>query len=131
MVSDVALLRGEIERVGTQVAFVHMSTEEKADRFFEEFGVGDVPRFADPDRRLYQALELKRGSLGALLGPRVWLGAARAFGRGFRQGATEGDASQLPGVFLVVDGEIVKAHRSKDPSEVPDYLALATWEGSR
>lgn len=125
MVSDVARLRPEIERLGTQVAFVHMASEEAAGPFFEEFGIADVPRFSDPERSLYAALDLKRGSLGSLAGPKVWMNAARALAAGHRQGKTQGDPSQLPGVFLVKQGKIVKAHRSADPSERPDYVALA------
>lgn len=125
MVSDVARLRPEIERQGAQVAFVHMASEEAAGPFFEEFGIGDAPRYSDPERSLYAALELKRGSLGALAGPKVWAGAVRALVGGHRQSETQGDPAQLPGVFLVVKGKIVKAHRSADPSERPDYVSLA------
>lgn len=130
MVSDVAKLRGEIERMGTRVVFVHMSNEELAAPFFEGFGVGDLARVADPQRELYEALDLKRAHLSSLLGPKTMLGAFRALAKGHRQGQAQGDTAQLPGVFLVVDGEVVKAHRSTDPSQVPDYLALARSDRS-
>jgi hypothetical protein len=32
----------------------------------------------------------------------------------------------MPGVFLVVEGEIRKAYRHKLVSDRPDYLAMAT-----
>ena len=41
-------------------------------------------------------------------------------------GAPAGDVERMPGVFLMVNGEIRKAFRHKLVSDRPDYLGLAS-----
>jgi peroxiredoxin len=53
-------MREEIEAKGTRLAFVHLSSEEKAQKFSAPYGLADLPRFADPEGRLYQAFGLVR-----------------------------------------------------------------------
>src|SRR5271154_127633 len=62
-VSDLSEKRQAIEAKGTPLAFVHLGTEEKAQWFFKPYGMLDVPRFSDPDARLYQAFGLLRADL--------------------------------------------------------------------
>jgi hypothetical protein len=121
----VAGRRAAIEASGTQVAFVHMASDEQAREVFDEFRLGDVPRVSDPSCTLYRAFGLERGRLTQIAGPSVWLrGAAAILKSGVR--LPVGDTLQMPGVFLVFRGEIVVAFRHEHTSDVPDYLALAT-----
>ncbi len=121
--------RQAIEATGTRVAFVHMGTEEQAKDFFERWGDDDVARFSDPEARLYHSFGLKRGSLGQLFNLTVLTrGFDAAILKGFGGGKMIGDAFQMPGVFLIHQGKIVKEFRHETQADRPDYEALAVCE---
>jgi len=126
--ADLARLRPEIERRGVRIAIVHQSPEEPYTRaFFERYGLADVARISDPNRRLYHAFDLKRGSLRELFGLKTWLrGAIAAVLKGRRVGALRGDGFQMPGTFLLHQGSILKAHRHRSAADRPDYAAIAS-----
>lgn len=125
--ADLAKRRKEIEALGARLVLVHMSCEEHGARVLAKYGLQDVDAISDPERALYRAFALPRGSFGDLFGPRVWL-------RGFRAGILErhgvgalaGDGFQMPGIFLLFHGEIVRCYRHQSASDRPDYLALVT-----
>jgi hypothetical protein len=124
--ADLVRQRPEIESSGTGIVLVHPTDDERAAALFADFGLADLPRVADPHRVLYQALGLSRGSLLQLLGPRVIWRAAVATARGHRLGRRDGDTRQMPGVFLVQDGQIIKAFRHRDVADKLDYRAIAS-----
>jgi hypothetical protein len=75
------------------------------------------PLYTDPSLAAYEAAELERGffktfSLGGAIAS---IGAAR---RGFRQGRTQGDATQQGGVVVVApDGSVIYRHASRYPGD--------------
>jgi peroxiredoxin len=117
--------RHAIESSGTRLAFVHMGTEEQARALFERYGLGDAGRVADPDRHLYRAFGLERGGFLQLLGPRVVARGIVALLGGYGAGRMAGDGRQLPGVFLLRDGRLVRAFRHETAADRPDYEELA------
>ena len=122
--ADLGRLRTRLERSGVGIVLVHPSTDERAAELFDTYGLADLPRFADPDRVLYRALGLSRGRLAQVLGPRVFWRAASATLRGHLLGRKSGDVWQMPGVFLVRNGQVVEAFRHRDVAERPDYQAI-------
>jgi len=125
-VAEIAEKRKSIEARDVQLAFVHLGTEEKAKWFFTPYGLTDVPRFSDPDARLYQAFGLVRAELRQYLNPESILRALSALFRGNFVGFPSEDVIRMPGVFLLQNTQIRKAFRHKLVSDRPDYLALAT-----
>lgn len=125
-VSDLSEKRQAIEAKGTPLAFVHLGAEEKAQWFFKPYGLLDVPRFSDPDARLYQAFGLLRANLSQYLNSESIFRMLGAWTRGHFVGFPAGDIERMPGAFLIHRGEIQKAFRHKLVSDRPDYLALAT-----
>ena len=121
--------RQAIESEGTRVAFVHMGTDEQARPLFERYGLGDAPRVSDPGRSLYRAVGLERGDLLQLLGPRVLARGIGGLLRGYGVGRMVGDVRQLPGVFLVRDGRLIRAFRHETAADRPDYEDLARCAG--
>lgn len=123
--SDLMGKRAEIELAGAQIVLVHMGREDSAENILGKYKMEDVPRVWDPKLSLYQAFGLEKGALSQLFGPKVWL---RSFKAGFLgkhgAGLTDGDAAQMPGVFLVFHGEILKSYRHQSAADRPDYLAL-------
>ncbi len=69
--SDIARLQARIEGVGTRIVLGHMGTEEEFAAFAGRYGLSAIAAVADPNRRLYKGLGLRRGRLWQLLGPRV------------------------------------------------------------
>ena len=112
MVADVAGHRAAIAATGTQVAFVHMHTEAMAGAYFGQYGLADVRRVSDPDKRLYAAFGLAR------VRPTHWLSWSilsryvdAILRGGHRPGYVGGDVLQMPGAFVVRRGLIEKAFR--------------------
>ena len=124
--ADIARQRADIENAGTRIVLVHMSTDGAARAFAADHRLDDLGRIADPDRRLYRAFGLRRGSFLQLLGPRVWWRGLRA---GVLErhgvGAVQGDGFQMPGLFLLRDGRIVAAVRHRTAADRPDYAVVA------
>ncbi len=130
--ADLSANRVEIEASGTQILLVHMGREETAESILAKYKVGDVPRVWDPKLSLYRAFGLEKGALAQLLGPKVWL---RGFKAGFvgkhGSGGADGDVTQMPGVFLVFHGEILKSYRHQSAADRPDYIALVSEMNDR
>jgi hypothetical protein len=123
--ADLQAQRARIEAAGVSLALVHMIDDAEAERFFARYGLADVPRFSDPERALYRAFDLQRGSLWQLLGPPVWWRGAKAFFGGHWVGQLQGDGFQMPGTFVLHKGQIVQAFRNRTSADRPDYTAIA------
>jgi hypothetical protein len=108
------------------VAFVHMASPEEADPWFARAGLADAPRISDPEGQLYQAMGLGRVAAATLASPTLWargFQCAIADRHGF--GVQTAQAlRQLPGVFLIHDGRVLRAYRHRTPADRPDYVQL-------
>ncbi len=124
--SDVAGKRESLAARGIQPVFVHMSSDQEADVVLDKYGLADTPRISDPERDLYRAFGLQRGKIMEVLGPKLWLrGFLAAIIEGHGMGKIQGDAFQLPGVFLLHKGQILKDFRHKTAADRPDYMRLS------
>jgi hypothetical protein len=123
--ASVARQRTAIESTGTQVAFVHMSPPDEADRWFARYGVSDFARVSDAGQELYQTFNLRQATLGELAHPRVWWPWFRtAILRGHGAGLSGPNWRQLTGVFVVHRGHILAALHHQNSAARPDYAAL-------
>jgi hypothetical protein len=126
-IRDIATRRAVIEATGSRLVLVHMAHDALAAAMLTRYGLRDVRRVSDPDRRLYAAFDLARGTVGQVFGPGLWV---RMFSAGVlaghRIGRVVGDGMQMPGVFLVYRGQIIRSFRHKTIADRPDYVALAS-----
>jgi peroxiredoxin len=123
--ADLAVQRKSIASTGTQLVVVHMGAEDQAAAFFAKYDLEDLPRISDPKCTLYRAFGLTRGSLGALFGPKVWIrGVQAGIINHHGVGPQAGDGFQLPGVFLLFHGEVLRTFRHQSAADRPDYVAL-------
>lgn len=127
-VDEIAKKRAAIEGQGPRLAFVHLGTEEKAKVFFTPYGLADVPRFGDPEGRLYQTFGLMRADLRQYLNSESLFRMVMAWMSGHFVGLPAGDVQRMPGTFLMQGNQICKAFRHKLVSDRPDYVALASSE---
>ena len=109
------------ESLGVRLALVHMGDDRLGEKFFKSCGLADVARVADPDRTLYRAFKLRRGRICQLFGFRVWRRAISAALRGHWPGSLQGDSFQMPGLFLIRNGEVVRTFRYETAADRPDY----------
>jgi hypothetical protein len=127
-IENIAALRHEFAERGVRVVFVHLGTESIAQAHFEHYGIHDVERVHDPQAELYQkaAFGLRRTSaLSHFFNPKVltaWFVKGVIYRHGF--GKIENDAEQMPGVFFLRDGAIVRSFVHRTIADVPDYLGM-------
>ena len=89
-----------------------MSDATAGTELLGRYGLADLSLFSDPDRGLYGDFDLKPGSLWQVLGPKVWWrGFQAAILHRHGAGAIAGDALQLPGAFVIHNGQIVRSYR--------------------
>ena len=123
--ADLSKYRSRIESNATRIVIVHMGEPESMESLLERNDLIDVDRIVDANQDLYRTFGLKRGTLRQLFGLTVWnrafLGGALArHGIGFIQG----DSTQMPGLFLIHQGSILRRFRHRSVADRPDYTTL-------
>ena len=127
-ISDVSKQRTAIEGRSVHIVFVCQWPDGQALHLFENAGIVDLPRIHDPKRTLYNAFGLRRGNLWQIGGPFVWFRVLQAALTGHRVGRVLGDAFQMPGTFLIRDGEIIHRYKHRSQASRPNYLRLANQQ---
>ena len=124
--ADLATVNERLQETGARLVLVHMSPENEARRLFDKHGLKDVTGISDPDRLLYRAFALRRGSPTQLLGWSIW---KRGWDAGVKQGHglgwLRGDGAQMPGAFVVSQGQVVAQFIHETAADRPDYVVLA------
>ncbi len=124
--ADLAKQQAAVQKANVGLAVIGMSpTSDGLRTTGESYGLTTAAWFADPDRLLYRALELSRGSFSQLFGPRVLIGGIRAAMHGHGIGKLEGDGFQMPGAFVLHHGRVVRAYRHATAADRPDLLEFA------
>src|SRR5215813_1481814 len=124
--TEISTKRSSIIAKGTQLAFVHMSNEEQARKFFAGYRLEDAERVSDPQRKLYKLFKLVQGGLPQFLSWRIlkrMFVAGMINGHGL--GKLAGHAFQMPGVFLIQDCRIVRAFVHRTVADQPNYVDIA------
>lgn len=117
--------RKDLAKKGTELVFVHMAENEVAESYFEKYNLTGVKHISDPDCRYYAAFGLVKGSFTQLFGLQTWIrGFSNASKYGNEMGKHLGDSFQMPGAFMLFEGEIRDQHIHKSAAESPDYDKL-------
>jgi peroxiredoxin len=124
-IADAAAALPKIEAAGARLVLVHQGDDTGLRAIAARYGIEHVDRVSDPEKLLYRALEVPRGTAGQLFGPAVWWPGLRALVHGHGLGPLVGDGFQMPGAFLVRDGRVVTAYRHAHAADRPDYAGLA------
>jgi NAD(P)-dependent dehydrogenase (short-subunit alcohol dehydrogenase family)/peroxiredoxin len=108
----------EIRARGAELVIVGNGSASFAKAFREDYALAG-PLLVDPELRAYRAAGLRRGRV-EILSPRLLPHALRALRSGARQGAVQGDAWQLGGVFVIrPDGRLLFRHVSREAGDHP------------
>jgi len=125
-IAALAKQQDAVRRAGLGIVVVGMSESVSQLRAFgDRFGLTGVSWIADPNRLLYRALGIGRGSLLQLLGPRVIVSGLRGVLRGYGLGYPEGDPFQMPGTAVIHRGRVVRRYVHRTAADRPDYEAVA------
>jgi hypothetical protein len=128
-ISDVAELRGELDKRGVRPVFVHLGTPERAKPFFDYYGIGDVERVSDPEAAVYRhpVFEVERkNAFLAVLPPAVWIGWLKGAFFKHGMGVIKEDAGQMPGLVFLKGPKIVRRFRYRTMADEPNYLKLVS-----
>lgn len=124
---DISAKRASIEAQGFHIVFVHMSDTTTATQYFKQFELSDITFINDPEQRYYRAFGLLRGSFNQLYGLQTWIRGfkvKRELGYELELAKKLGDSTQMPGVFILMDGQVKEKFIHRNASERPDYEKL-------
>lgn len=112
---------------GTKIVLVHMVNDDLASRELLKFHAQSIDHVSDPNKELYHAFGLHTARVNQFLGLKFWLRVLHAgIIKGHLIGPKKGDAYQMPGVFLLQKGGVVRAYRHHTAADTPNYQYLAT-----
>ena len=133
-INDLSRIHSTLEARGIRLVFVHMGTPERARPYFEYYDLAQVERISDPEQQLYRHPAFALGSKA------IWKhifdpAAIKSFFGGIilRHGISlihREDADQMPGVFLLHKGEILRSYRYRSIADKPDFLKMTRNVGS-
>ncbi|MBK6732104.1 MAG: redoxin domain-containing protein [Bacteroidetes bacterium] len=117
-----------IEEKGIRLLLVYMTEPQVAAEYLEHFNLQDVDQISDPESMLYKRFKLHRGKFLQLLGIKVitrwiWL----AFSKRIVFNGVDGDIYQMPGLFLLHKGKIVKQYKYHSSADTPDYNQMLDY----
>lgn len=131
-ISDISNQRKSLEAKGVNIVMVHMADNPNiAEKYFKKYKLYPIQNIADPECRFYRAFGLGKGSPKQLFGLMNWIRGFQAGvmeGHGFAYQSLEiGDGFQMPGVFVVHQGEIKNSFIHNYAHDRPDYQAICRF----
>lgn len=122
-------LSEQITRQNMQLAIVHMMDNSQADKLLARYQLQKVPHFSDPDRKLYELFQIKRGNLSETIGPAIWWpGFKTTILSGFLPGIPGKDIQQLGAALILEKGQVRASHFSQNSADLPDWEQLLTCD---
>ncbi len=120
---DIGKKLDDFKNCKTEIIFVHMSEMETANEYFEQFGLGGVKSISDPETKIYRMFGLVKGSFKQLYGLSVWAKGIKAATTDNLSFSTKqiGDSFQMPGMFVIQNGEFTYSYYHQKISDKPDY----------
>ena len=122
---DLQKARPALSDLGVGIALAHMAVDQAAERLFEQYGLEDVPRFSDRQRRFYRAFGLRAARYRELWAPRVLAQGLQAAAQ-HGVGRPQGDPFQMAGVFLVDQGQVAIGRQFVTAAERPHYVDMVS-----
>ena len=97
----------EFTAKGARLAAIGMGIPEMAADFRDKQGIG-FPLLVDRTKQTYRALEMKRGNLWDVLGPKNWMRFAKGMVTGHGVDKPKQDPLQMGGVIVAEQGGKVR-----------------------
>jgi len=114
----------EIRQLPLDVMAVTFQSGKVVDEYVQRSG-WPWPFLVDPDRELYTAYDMRRGSLWAILGPQSWWGYLKLILKGRSLQSPAGDVYQLGGDVLIdPTGSLRLHHVTRIPVDRPEIESI-------
>lgn len=124
---DLSKQRPKLAEQGTELVFVHMADKKMAEEYFRKFNLIGVKHIADPACHFYASFGLVKGTFTQLFGLQSWFrGFSTQAKFGAEMGKQLGDSFQMPGSFMIQNGEVKDSFVHKAASDRPDYIKLSS-----
>ena len=123
---DIAEQRSEIEGRNVKICLVHMADNAIAEGYFKDYNLHNIDHISDPDCNYYESFGLIKGNFNQLFGLQIWLRTAKLAYKDFSalKRRLIGDGLQMPGVFVIHDGQVIERYIHQKASDRPDYLKM-------
>ncbi len=123
---DLSLKREEYEQQNITIVFVHMSDTATAEMYFRSFNLDGIKHISDPQCTYYNAFKLGKGTISQLFGfKNLVRGFEVTIGKGIPIMASQlGDGNQMPGLFVIENGEVTGSFIHTYAGDKPDYDAI-------
>jgi len=129
VLAQLQALSEQIAQQNMQLAIVHMMDDAQADKLLARYQLQNVHRFSDPERKLYNLFQIKRGNLAETIGPAIWWsGFKTTILSGFLPGIPGKDIQQLGAALILAKGQVVASYFSQNSADIPDWDQLLTCE---
>jgi len=121
---DLKQHRERIRDLGMRIVFVHNSDAQTGRNYLTKRGWVDTPAVSDPSGVLYASLGLSKGTFAQLFGWRTFKRGFSAVLKGNGIGKLAGDGFQMPGLFIIEDGQLVRSFRHETAGDIPPYCEI-------
>jgi len=123
---DLSALKKELEDKNFKLVFVHMAEDKVAQEYLHEYNLGDSAHISDLDCKFYTAFRLTKGSFSQLYGLQTWIRGFSKENKNYKLQMAKalGDSTQMPGIFIIHQGDIKEHFIHKFAADRPDYSQL-------
>lgn len=124
--TDLLRVKKQLKQENILPVIVHQTNEHYASQLLKVYNLEELHRISDPGLELYEYFSLKKGTVNQIFGPKMWWRFLVAgLVKGHLVGKEKGDGWQMPGIFIIHNGEIINKFIHKYAGDRPDYLNLA------
>lgn len=122
---DLSQARKQLEANNVRIVIVHMDDSVTAEEKLQAREMNDLHHVSDPACRHYHDFGLRKGTLRELFGFRAFIGGNRAMLKGVGIPQPGSNIDQMPGLFFIENGQIIRNHTYQSIGDSPDYLKIA------
>lgn len=119
-------LRKGIEDKQIKIVLVNMYDNATAEDNLKEYNLADLDYIADEESILYKTFKLRRATFSQIFGIKVFIKMLKIFFiKGTFSSLTEqADTFQMPGIFLVKNGNIIQQYNYTSIADTPPILEI-------
>lgn len=122
---DLGKIKNQLDDNNVRIVLVHMDDSAIAEEKLAARNMGDLHHVSDPACRHYHEFGLRKGTLKELFGFRAFIGGNRAMLKGVGVPQPGNKIDQMPGLFYIEKGEVIRSHSYQSIGDSPDYLGIA------